>query len=101
MFIFNTTPGAGNVDIITDFNVADDTMHIDNAWFLGVGGNGTLSSRAFVFGTEAADSYDRIIYDDATGALYFDADGNAAGAKVQFAVLDAHLALTNRDFLIV
>jgi serralysin len=100
-FIFNTTPGAGNVDTITDFNVADDTMHIDNAWFLGVGGNGTLSSRAFVFGTAAADKYDRIIYDDATGALYFDADGNGAGAQVQFAQLDAHLALTNRDFLIV
>ena len=101
VFIFNTTPGAGNVDTITDFNVADDTMHIDNAWFLGVGRNGSLSSGAFAFGSEAADSSDRIIYDDATGALYFDADGNGAGAKVQFAQLEAHLALTNRDFLIV
>ena len=76
-------------------------MHIDNAWFIGVGRNGSLSSRAFVFGTEAADSSDRIIYDQETGALYFDADGNGAGEKVQFAQLDEHLALTNRDFLIV
>ncbi len=60
-----------------------------------------LSSKAFVFGAVAADSSDRIIYDDATGALYFDADGSGAGAQVQFAQLDAHLALTNRDFLIV
>ena len=100
-FIFNTAFGNGNVDTITDFSVADDTVHIDNAWFIGVGGNGTLSSKAFVFGTAAADSSDRIIYDDATGALYFDADGSGAGAQVQFAQLDAHLALTNRDFLIV
>ncbi len=100
-FIFNTAWGNGNVDHITDFSVADDTMHIDNAWFIGVGGNGSLSSKAFVFGAVAADSSDRIIYDDATGALYFDADGSGAGAQVQFAQLDAHLALTNRDFLIV
>ncbi len=49
----------------------------------------------------ALDADDRIIYDSATGRIYYDADGSGAGAQVLFAQVTAGLALTNADFLIV
>ena len=49
----------------------------------------------------ADSSFDRIIYDQITGALSYDADGTGAIAQVQFAELDPALALTNNDFFIV
>jgi serralysin len=55
----------------------------------------------FRAGTSAADANDRIIYDSATGRIYYDADGNDAGAKVLFAQVTAGLALTNADFQII
>jgi serralysin len=47
----------------------------------------------------AADADDRIIYNSATGQLYFDADG-AGGAGVLFATLGTDLALTSADFIV-
>ena len=45
--------------------------------------------------------FDRVIYDQITGALSYDADGTGVIAQVQFAELDPGLALTNNDFFIV
>ncbi len=96
-FIFASTLGI-SVDVIGDFNVAQDTIELDNSFF-GLGSSGTLSADAFHIGAAAADANDRIIYDPATGALYFDADGNGGGAAIQFATLATGLALTNADFV--
>ena len=101
VFVFNAGLGEGNVDAITDFNVADDTIYIDNAAFASVGRNGGLSYFAFATGAEAHDRNDRIIYDDDTGALYYDADGSGSRDQVQFATLDANLNLTYKDFYVV
>ena len=100
LFAFTTTLGSGNVDTIVDFSVVDDRILLENAVFTGLGG-GDLASGAFVIGAAAQDADDRIIYDSATGALYFDADGNGAGAAVQFAMLSTGLALTASDFLVI
>ena len=35
----------------------------------------------------AADADDFILYDTASGELYYDADGNGGGASVKFAVI--------------
>jgi serralysin len=43
---------------------------------------------------------DRIIYETDTGRLFFDADGNGAAAKVQFATIGANLAVTSADFFV-
>ncbi|HYI47238.1 MAG TPA: hypothetical protein VEX35_02125, partial [Allosphingosinicella sp.] len=62
---------------------------------------GSLPAGAFVTGSAAGDADDRIIYNGATGQLYFDADGNGAGAAVQFATLSPGLALTGSDFFVI
>lgn len=97
-FVFTTAPGVGNVDVVSDFSVVDDTIWLDGATF-GLSA-GTLSAGAFHIGAAASDAGHRIVYDSATGALYHDADGNGAGAAVQFATLTAGLALTSDDFLV-
>ena len=101
-FVFNTAAGAGNVDDILDFVVADDAIQIARYAFAGFGGSGvqTLSASAFVLGTAAGDANDRILYDQATGNIFHDADGTGAAAAVLFATVTAGLALTNADFII-
>jgi len=62
---------------------------------------GALASGAFRIGKTAVDANDRILYDAATGNLWYDRDGAGGTAAVQFAKLSAGLALTGADFIIV
>ena len=64
-------------------------------------GLGALAAGAFVVGTAAADGDDRIIYNQATGALLFDADGSGVGAAVQFATLQGTPVITASDFMVI
>lgn len=60
----------GPIDLIDDFNVADDTIGLDDAIFSTLA-LGQLAANAFAvedFG--AADRDDRIIYEPYTGRLY-------------------------------
>src|SRR5436190_15458252 len=99
-FAFTTALGGGNVDQIADFVSGTDKIALDDAVFTGLG-FGALPAGAFVTGTVAADADDRILYDNATGNLFFDADGNGAGAAVQFATLQGHPTLTASDFTVI
>jgi Ca2+-binding RTX toxin-like protein len=101
-FLFNTPLNAAtNVDNITDFNVADDTILLNQTIFSSSLGLGNISAGEFVIGTAAQDANDRIIYNSNTGALFYDNDGVGGNAQVQFAELSRGLALTNLDFLVV
>lgn len=99
-FVFTTTLGASNVDRINDYSVTDDTIKLDDAIFQTLGGTGQLDATMLVIGTAAADGDDHIIYNSATGALYYDANGSAAGGQVRFAILGVGLALTSADFVV-
>ena len=102
-FVFNTVPNAAsNRDTITDFNVAADTVRLENSVFTALGAaTGTLAADKFFVGAAAQDAEDRIVYNSATGALIYDTNGNAAGGAVQFASLTKGLALTNADFVVI
>jgi Ca2+-binding RTX toxin-like protein/endo-alpha-1,4-polygalactosaminidase (GH114 family) len=99
-FQFTTALGGGNVDHIGDFLAVDDTIALDDAVFTGLG-VGALNPSAFALGTAAGDADDRIIYDQASGRLWFDADGNGSGAAILFAVLDSHPVIAASDFTVI
>lgn len=100
-FVFTSKLGGANVDRITDFNVRDDSIWLDRTIFTKVGKGPALAKAAFWTGAAAHDANDRILYDKATGALYYDADGTGARAAVKFAQLKAGLALSYKDFFIL
>jgi Ca2+-binding RTX toxin-like protein len=98
-FLFDTAPdAASNIDVITDFSVEDDTVLLDDAVFADIG-LGTLAGSQFAIGA-ASDANHRIIYDDATGDLFYDRDGTGGIAAIRFAELSPGLGLTNVDFFI-
>jgi Ca2+-binding RTX toxin-like protein len=89
-----------NVDTIRDFSVPADTISLDDAIFRGLA-VGALPSDAFALGVSATQGDDRIIYDPATGKLYFDPDGSGSAAQIQFAALSPNLALAATDFILI
>ncbi|MET0313072.1 MAG: hypothetical protein ABW275_01625, partial [Hansschlegelia sp.] len=98
-FKFSTAPHAGDLVHISDFASDDDVIELDHTAFAGLT---TVGPEAFKdLATGVADADDRILYDSATGALFFDADGGGATAAIQFAVLDNHAAITAEDFKVV
>ncbi len=107
VFVFNTKLNkTGNVDKIASFSVKDDTIWLDNAIFkkLGKGTEakpGKLNKDFFELGSKAKDKTDYLVYDKATGALSYDADGSGKGAAVKFAQLDKNLKLSALDFMII
>lgn len=66
---------------------------------------GTLSAASYKDLSDPGarvDANDRVLYNDDTGALFYDANGSAAGGRVHFATLDNEPArLTNADFVVV
>ena len=100
VFRFTTAPAA-NSDKITDFVAADDTIQLENAIFTKLSATGVVNNAYLKIGTVAADANDYLVYNQATGALFYDADGNGAGAAVQIALLGTHPVLTNADFVVI
>jgi Ca2+-binding RTX toxin-like protein len=96
-FVFNVAASSG-IDRVSDFSTFYDTIWLENGIFTALTATGTLASGAFYRGTAAHDSTDRVIYNPATGALFYDADGTGAAAAVQFAVIGTGLGLTASDF---
>lgn len=99
-FQFLTAASTG-IDVITDFVAVDDTISIENGVFTALTA-GALAATAFAVGTAATTAAHRIIYNQATGALLYDADGTGATAAVQFATLASKpTGLTAADFIII
>jgi VCBS repeat-containing protein len=90
-----------NVDTITDFLSGTDRIQLAAGIFTALAA-GSLPPAAFdiVGDATAPTASTRIIYNQATGALSYDADGTGAGAAVQIAIIgtSTHPALVASDF---
>ncbi|BAY24889.1 hypothetical protein NIES2100_46870 [Calothrix sp. NIES-2100] len=62
---------------------------------------GILKEEQFTLGTSASDASDRFIYNNKTGDLFFDRDGNGSQKQVQFAQLSGAPNLTYKDIFII
>jgi Ca2+-binding RTX toxin-like protein len=102
MFAFTSSIGAGtgNVDQITDFTAGTDRIALDDAGFAALT-PGALAASGFFAGAAAQDANQHILYNAATGALSYDADGNGGVAAIQFAQLTAGLDLHASDFFVI
>jgi Ca2+-binding RTX toxin-like protein len=104
-FRFNTTPNtATNRDLIVDFVHGQDRIQLENAVFTKLGSAATahtLGSAFFWAGQAANDLNDYIVYNRATGALFYDVNGKAAGGSFLLAYLQNKPLLTASDFLVV
>lgn len=100
-FVFDSALSAANRDTLSDFNVSEDIIRLDRTVFTVLPGGRDLLPSAFHRGSEAQDSLDRIIYEQSTGRLFYDADGAGTAAAVQFAQLHRGLALSAENFDIV
>jgi Ca2+-binding RTX toxin-like protein len=100
VFVFDTAR-AKNLDTIKDYAVADDAIHLENGVYTRLGSPGALASKAFWAGKKAHDSSDRIVYDKATGALYYDQDGTGSAAQIKIGQLSKNLKMTAAEFLVI
>lgn len=102
VFLFDTAPVAGERDVIDGFVAAADQFELDQSAFTTIA-RGTLDGFAFRANTTglALDLNDRIIYETDSGAVWYDADGSGNIGRIQFAQIDANLALTANDFDII
>jgi serralysin len=102
VFLFSSPLNrTGNVDRITDFNGAADTIELENAVFRGLKKTGYLNAAYFRIGIAAQDANDHIIYNKLAGTLSYDPDGSGGAAAVKFATVTPYLSLTAKDFYVV
>ncbi|HEV2867385.1 MAG TPA: M10 family metallopeptidase C-terminal domain-containing protein, partial [Allosphingosinicella sp.] len=97
-FYFTDAPGVANADQILDFTRGQDRIHLARYAFSGVGEASTVNKAMFALGTEAHDASDRIIYDQATGRIFYDADGTGELPALLFATVTPGTVLTPTSF---
>ncbi len=90
-FIFDTQAGTLNIDEIIDFNSSEDILAFKASVFTGLQRQGkTIKPGQFASGvglTTAQNEAHRLIYDTATGDLFYDVDGLGGVDAVQVASL--------------
>ncbi|MFZ2449291.1 MAG: calcium-binding protein [Methylovulum miyakonense] len=103
IFIFDSELISRNIDIITDFTTADDTIKLENSVFTALTTTGQLAADAFkIIGNgNVVDDTDHILYNTSTGAVQYDADGSGAIAAVLVAIIGKGLAVTEADFMVI
>ena len=109
IFLFNDALGATNVDTLMDFGGAGatalDLIHLENTGiFTALTATGVLDAANFAGNATgvAMDADDFIVYNTSTGELFYDADGNAGGAAVLFAVIATDVdGMSAADFVVI
>ena len=90
--IFEIIDGQG-FDVITDFSTTHDNLIFSTTgWIDNVV---AVSDEMFVLGTAATTSEQNFIYDQLTGDLFYDSDGNGSNEQIKIASLDSRPNLTH------
>ena len=100
-FVFNQALIAANAATVGDFTVGSDQIALSLKIFSQAGAAGALNADAFHAGSVATDSSHRILYDNMTGALSYDADGTGGTAAILFATVAQQINITENAFLLV
>ena len=95
-FDFTTALGTGNVATLADFAAGTDRIGLSTTAFVGLGT--TLDANEFVVGSAATGTGAQIVYNQATGQLFYDSDGTGSGAAVLFAQVVPGTAITTGTF---
>ncbi|TVQ17726.1 MAG: hypothetical protein EA367_16875 [Leptolyngbya sp. DLM2.Bin15] len=98
-FVFEKAKG--KADVITDFNPRQDQIVISRRGFGAGLSAGKLSNRQFALGSRAQGADERFIYDDRSGTLFFDPDGNGSQKQRAIAVLGNQPSLSASQIVIV
>ena len=101
-FVFSAQPD-GTLDVIADFAPGSDTIRLSHLAYaeLASYGIGRLHDGELVIGKQATAPDQHLIYNAATGALFYDADGSGAQAQVKIAVLLGHPDLHASDVIVI
>jgi Ca2+-binding RTX toxin-like protein len=97
VFIFSSR--LDNMDRITDFTHGQDDIGLHRSIFNTIGSS--LEVTELKIGTQATDANGYIIYDSASGYLYYDLDGNGLGKQFAFAQVREGTVLDTTDFVIL
>jgi Ca2+-binding RTX toxin-like protein len=104
-FQFLEAPGAANADLIADFVSGQDQIGLDAAAHANIGTGPFVAGDARFFAgagaTSGQDASDRVVYNTSTGHLFYDADGNGAGASQLIATLEGAPGLAATDIVVV
>lgn len=102
-YFMGPAPGSDGVDTLTDFTAGQDRIGLNVGWANGLtlGNLNALQFRSGAGATAASTTEHRVIYDTATGGLYFDADGLGGQSASLLAVIGNTAALTWASFFTV
>ena len=98
VFAFSAALIGGNYSQIEDFKPGDDRIQLARDTFEGIGGKGTLAAGKFFLAGDYDGTAKAVIYDGATGNLYYSKDGGGLGQN--FGRIGNGAELDNQDFLI-
>jgi len=90
-------------DTVNGFTPSSDLVQLARSVMTALGAAGALSSNEFASNSTgvASTTAVRVVYNQATGALFYDADGSGAGSAVQLATLVGAPVLTHNDIVII
>jgi Ca2+-binding RTX toxin-like protein len=96
VFVFRAVSESG--DRISDFVSGVDKIALDLTGFVDLAG--LALADAFIFGSDALDSDDRLIFDTSNFTLYYDSDGAGGTDKLFLANLNFGASLLHTDFIL-
>lgn len=95
-FVFTSLDGA---DVLSDFDASLDALRLSAATFTSLT-TGALPATSLATGS-AADANDFLVFDGATGSLWYDYDGNGSGAGVKVATLSGVSSLAATSITVI